>query len=45
VRRLVLLDQQDRDPVDDRIAMAGRTLQLLAGVDERAPVAGAGEPA
>src|SRR5829696_7607953 len=40
VRRLVLLDEQKRNGVEERIAVPGRTLQLVAYVDERAPVPG-----
>jgi len=43
VRGLVLLDQQQRDPLYERVAVAAGTLQLISGVDERAAVAGAGE--
>jgi len=43
VRRLVLLDEQKRNRVEERIAVPGRTLQLVAYVDERAPVPGTGE--
>jgi hypothetical protein len=43
VRRLVLRDEQQRDPVLDRIQMLAGTLQLVARLDERAAVAGAGE--